>query len=61
VTLLVWECGTHLLGPQKLEVHLNSTGLEHEATKMARVNQGLRVGSALSSEKSNCSCERAKS
>jgi hypothetical protein len=40
-TLLAWECGSHLYRSQKLEVHLDSTGLEHEAMKMARVNQGL--------------------
>jgi hypothetical protein len=55
-TLLACECGTHLHGPQKLEVHLHSTELEHETAKMSQVNQGLWVGSALSSGKSKCSC-----
>jgi hypothetical protein len=41
VTLLAWECGSHLHGPQELEVYVQSTGLEHEAAKMARVDQGL--------------------
>jgi hypothetical protein len=49
VTLLTWECGLNLYEPQKFEVHLHSIGLEHETMKMAQVNQGLRVGSALSS------------
>jgi hypothetical protein len=49
VTLSIWECGSHLYGPKKLEVHLHTTGPEHETVKMARVNQGLRVGSVLSS------------
>jgi hypothetical protein len=41
VTLLAWECDSHLYGAQKLEVHLHATGHEHEAGKMARVDQGL--------------------
>jgi hypothetical protein len=49
VTLLAWEHGSHLYGPQKFQVHLHSTELEYETTKMAQVNQGLQVGSALSS------------
>jgi hypothetical protein len=32
--LSAWECGTHLYEPQKLEVYLYPTGLEHEAAKM---------------------------
>jgi hypothetical protein len=40
-TLLAWECDSHLYGPQKLEVHLHTTELEHEAVKMAQVDQGL--------------------
>jgi hypothetical protein len=27
VTLLAWECGSHLYGPQKLEVYLHTTDL----------------------------------
>jgi hypothetical protein len=38
-TLFTWECGSHLHGPQKLEVHLHATKPEHEAVKMARVDQ----------------------
>jgi hypothetical protein len=41
VTLLAWECGSHLYGPQKLDVHIHTTGLEHETAKMARVDQEL--------------------
>jgi hypothetical protein len=48
MALLAWECGSHLYGPQKLEVHFHTTELEYETVKMARVNQGLRVRSALS-------------
>jgi hypothetical protein len=51
--LLAWECGSYPYIPQKLEVHLHSTELEHEVEKMARVNQGLRVESALPSRKAN--------
>jgi hypothetical protein len=40
-TLSTWECGSYLNGPQKLEVHLYPSGHEHEAAKMARVDQGL--------------------
>jgi hypothetical protein len=54
-TLLAWECGSHLHGPQKLEVDLHTTRPEHEAVKMARVDQGLRAGSALSYGKGKCS------
>jgi hypothetical protein len=61
VTLHAWECGSHLYGPQKLEVYLHSTRLEHETAKVARVNQGLCAGSVLSSGKSKCSCRRAES
>jgi hypothetical protein len=43
------ECRSYLHGPQKFEVHLYPTGFEHEATKVARVNQGLQAGSSLSS------------
>jgi hypothetical protein len=35
VTLLVWECGSHLYGPQKLEAHFYPTGFEHEVVKIA--------------------------
>jgi hypothetical protein len=49
VTLLAWEHGSPLYRRQKFQVHLQSTGLEYETTKMARVNHGLQVGSALSS------------
>jgi hypothetical protein len=46
-SLSTWECDSYLYRPQKLEVHLHPTGLEHEAVKMARVDQGLRAGSSL--------------
>jgi hypothetical protein len=41
VTLSAWECGSYLYGPQKLEVHLYPTGFEHEAAKVAQIDQGL--------------------
>jgi hypothetical protein len=41
VTLFAWECGSHLHGPQELEVYLYLTRFEYEAKKMARVDQGL--------------------
>jgi hypothetical protein len=53
VTLLAWECGSHLHGPQKLKVHLHTIGLEYETTKMARVDQRLWARSALSSKKAD--------
>jgi hypothetical protein len=34
-----WECSSYLYGPQKLEVYLYLTRFEHEAAKMARVDQ----------------------
>jgi hypothetical protein len=61
VTLLAWECGSHLYGPQKLELHLHTTGPKHEIVKMARVNQGLQAESAVSSEKGKCSCGHIES
>jgi hypothetical protein len=41
MTLSTWECGSYLYGPQKLEVHLYTTGFEHEIVKVARVDQRL--------------------
>jgi hypothetical protein len=35
-TLLTWKCGSHLYGPQKLEVHLHAIGLEHKTVKMSK-------------------------
>jgi hypothetical protein len=32
-TLSVWKCGSHLYGPQKLEVYLFPTRIEHEAKR----------------------------
>jgi hypothetical protein len=40
-SLSTWECGSYLYGPQELEVHFRLTKPEHEATKMARADQGL--------------------
>jgi hypothetical protein len=60
VTLLTWECGLHLYGPQEFEVHLHTTRPEHKALKMTRVDQGLRVGSSLPSGQGKCSCGRAE-
>jgi hypothetical protein len=34
-TLSTGKCGSHLYGPQKLEVYLYPTGFEYEAVKMA--------------------------
>jgi hypothetical protein len=39
--LSTWECGSHLYGPQKLEVNLYPIGFEHEAAKVAQVDQRL--------------------
>jgi hypothetical protein len=48
------ECGSYLYRPQKLEVHIHSTRPEHEAMKMARVDQGLRAGSPLPPREGKC-------
>jgi hypothetical protein len=48
VTLSAWKCGSHLYGPQELEVYLYPTRFEHEAKKMARVDQRLQAADALS-------------
>jgi hypothetical protein len=37
--LSVWECGSYLYIPQKLEVHLYPIGSEHEIAKVAQVDQ----------------------
>jgi hypothetical protein len=47
-SLSTWEYSSYIYGSQKLEVHLYPTGFEHEATKMARVDQKLRAGISLS-------------
>jgi hypothetical protein len=47
VTLSARKCGSHLYGPQKFEVYLYPSRSEYEAEKMARIDQGLWVGSAL--------------
>jgi hypothetical protein len=39
--LSTWECDSYLYGPQKFEVHLYPTRFEHEAAKIARVDQRL--------------------
>jgi hypothetical protein len=41
LTLSAWECGSYLYGPEKLEVYLYLARSKYEATKMARVDQGL--------------------
>jgi hypothetical protein len=61
VTLFGWECGSDLYGQQELEVNLDTTRPEYEPVKMARVNQRLRDGSALSSGQGECSCRRIES
>jgi hypothetical protein len=60
-SLSAWECCSYLYGPQELEVHLYPTGVEHEAAKMARVDQILRVGSSLSLGKGKRRCGRVES
>jgi hypothetical protein len=40
-SLSTWECGSYIYGPQKLEVQLHPTELEHEAARMAQLDQGL--------------------
>jgi hypothetical protein len=61
MTLSAWECGSHLYEPQKLEVHLYSSGFEHEAAKMARVDQILRARSALPPGQGKCHCRHTES
>jgi hypothetical protein len=61
VSLSTWECGSYLYGPQELEVLLYPTGFEHEAVKMARVNQRLRARSSLSPGKGKRHCGRVES
>jgi hypothetical protein len=41
VALFAWECGSHLYGPQDLEVYLYLARSEYEANKKAQVDQGL--------------------
>jgi hypothetical protein len=60
-TLFAWECGSHLYGPQEIEVHLHTARPEYEVAKIAQVDQGLRVGGTLSSGQDKCSCEHAES
>jgi hypothetical protein len=40
-SLSMWECGSSLYGPQELEEHLYPIRFEHEAMKVARVDQRL--------------------
>jgi hypothetical protein len=44
-TLSAWKCGSYLYKPQKFELYIYATRSEYEAKKMARIDQGLRVGS----------------
>jgi hypothetical protein len=37
-TLSAWECGSHLYGPQELEVYLHPTRSEYEAKEMAQID-----------------------
>jgi hypothetical protein len=46
----------HIYTDHKSLKYLNSTRLEHEAAKMARTDQRLRVGSPLSSGQGKCGC-----
>jgi hypothetical protein len=60
-TLKVWRhylLGNlaHIYTDHKSLKYLNSTRLEHEAAKMARTDQRLRVGSPLSSGQGKCGC-----
>jgi hypothetical protein len=52
-SLSTWECDSYLHGPQKLEVHLYPTRFEHEAVKMAQVDQRLRDRISLPPGKAN--------
>jgi hypothetical protein len=54
--LSTWECGSYLYEPQKLEVHLYPTRFDHEAAKMARVDQRIQAGSSLSPRKGKHHC-----
>jgi hypothetical protein len=60
-SLSTWECGSYLYGSQNREVHIHSTGSEHDAMKMARVDQGLRAGSSLPPMDGKCRCRRVES
>jgi hypothetical protein len=60
-SLSTLECGSYLYGPRKLEVYLYPTGFEHEAVKMALVDQRLRAGSSLPPGKGKCRCGRIES
>jgi hypothetical protein len=50
----------HLHESQEPEISIHSAWLEHEATKMARTNQGLWVVSPLSSWEGKCGCRCSK-
>jgi hypothetical protein len=56
VSVSTWKCGSYLYGPQKLELHLHSTGPEHEIANVAQVDQRLWPGSSLSPGKGKCRC-----
>jgi hypothetical protein len=60
-SLSTWECGSYLYGPQKLEVHLHLTEPEHEAAKVARVDQRVRARSSLSPGEGKFRCGRIES
>jgi hypothetical protein len=60
-TLSTWECGSHLYESQKFKVYLYPTRSEYEVEEMAIIDQGLRVGSALSPEKGKCGCKCVES
>jgi hypothetical protein len=59
-SLSTWERSSYLYGPQKLEVHFYPTRFEHEAAKMAQVDQRLRARSSLPPGKGKCHCGRVE-
>jgi hypothetical protein len=56
VTLSAWECGSYLYEPQEFEIYLYPTRSKYDTKEMARIDQGLRVGSTLSPGKGECGC-----
>jgi hypothetical protein len=59
-TLFAWKCGSYLYRPQKHEVYLYPTRFEHEAVKVARIDQGIRAGSSLSPGEGKRRCRRVE-
>jgi hypothetical protein len=54
------KSSAHLNWSQESEVSVHAAWLKHETMKMARTDQGLWVGSPLSSWKGKCGCKCSK-